>query len=120
MRGKMKTFYKLMLPYKTAQGKQIRGFHTDSGRTTRHSLELKDGQVKTDKRKYLFILRVIKLWNSLPKEVVETKNLTRLIKRLDIISISWISRVIIIKENKTSGRDIKPSASGFKLISDNQ
>jgi len=31
MRGKIKTFYKLML-YKTAQGKQITGFHSDSGR----------------------------------------------------------------------------------------
>lgn len=55
----------------------------------------------------------------MPKEVVETENLTRFIKRLDIISISWISRVIIIKENKTFGKDIKPSASGLKLISDN-
>lgn len=32
MRGKMKTFYKLMLSYKAAQGKQIRGFHSVSGR----------------------------------------------------------------------------------------
>lgn len=89
------------------------------GKTTRHSLKLNGGQVKTDKRKYLFILRVIKLWNSLPKEVVETKSFTRFIKRLDNISISWIPRVIIIKENKTFGRYIKPSASGLKLVSHN-
>lgn len=63
-----------MLSCKAAKGKETGASTlTLKGRTARHSLKLKGGQVKTDRRKYLFILRVIKLWNSLPKEVVETK-----------------------------------------------
>lgn len=38
-------------------------------------MKLKGRKFKTDARKYFFTPGVIKLWNSLPQEVVEVKNL---------------------------------------------
>lgn len=52
-------------------------------RTKGKSIKLNSGKFKTGKKKYLF-KHEIKLWNSLPQEAVETKNLTRFKMELDI------------------------------------
>lgn len=48
------------------------------------SVKLKGGKIKTDQRRYIFIQRVIRLWNSLPQEVVEAKNIARFKEGLNV------------------------------------
>ncbi|RMC11207.1 hypothetical protein DUI87_12122 [Hirundo rustica rustica] len=49
-----------------------------------HSLRLRQGKYKLDIRKNFFTERVIKYWNSLPGEVVESPSLGVFRKRLDV------------------------------------
>ena len=51
--------------------------------TRGHYLKLKKQQIKLDKRKYCFSVRITKLWNSLPSDVVSAENLVQFERRLD-------------------------------------
>ena len=53
-------------------------------RTRGHTLKLRAGRVRTDKRKYIcFYQRVVSLWNSLPQEVVMASGLDAFQRGLD-------------------------------------
>ena len=52
-------------------------------RTRGHTLKLRAGRVRTDKRKYFFTKRVVSLWNSLPQDVVMASGLDAFKRGLD-------------------------------------
>lgn len=59
-------------------------FLSHNARARGHTMNLKGGKFKTNRRKYLFPLHVIRLWNSLPQKIIVAKNLARFKKALDI------------------------------------
>ena len=52
-------------------------------RTRGHALKLKMNRSRTSLRKHFFTQRVVKEWNNLPREVIESVNTTTIKSRLD-------------------------------------
>lgn len=46
-------------------------------------MKLSGSRFKTNKRKYSFTKHIIKLWNSLPQDAIEAKNINEFKKCLD-------------------------------------
>ena len=85
--------------------------HTGSDNTRGHSLKLSVQRSRLDLRKNFFNLRVVRIWNSLPQDVVNSTSVTMFKRRLDKHCMEWIwalkashTKLIIIKVNVKEGQ----------------
>ena len=84
LRGDMITVYKIMkgLYHKECCPK-LTTLAERTGRTGRHPLQLYQERSNLDLRKFTFTQRVSSAWNTLPKHVVESKNVNEFKTRID-------------------------------------
>lgn len=66
-----------------------------SDRTQVKGLKLCRGRIRLNNKKYLFTGKVIKHWNRLPREAVESLSLELFRRCVDVVLGTWFSGVLI-------------------------
>jgi hypothetical protein len=82
------------------------------------SLKLYPQRARTQLRKYLFAMKVVKYWNSLPEKIVTSKTLNTFKNRLDK---NWEDQNFVYEDFKADikleGRDVDFNMSGEEIES---
>ena len=104
IRGDLVETYKILTGKVNVDSDNFFCLHTNSHNTRGHSLKLSGQRSRLDVRKNFFSLKVVRIWNSLPQDVVNSTSVTMFKRRLDKCCTDWIralkappTKLIIIK-----------------------
>ena len=90
IRGDLIETYKILTGKVNVASDNFFRLHTNSHNTRGHSLKLSVQRSRLDVRKNFFSLRVVRIWNGLPQDVVNSTSVTMFKKRLDKSRTDWI------------------------------
>jgi len=90
IRGDLIEIYKILTRKVNVASDNFFCLHTNSHNTRGHSLKLSVQRSRLDVRKNFFSLRVVRIWNTLPQDVVDSTSVTVFKRRLDKCRTDWI------------------------------
>jgi len=104
IRGDLIETYKILTRKINVPSDNFFRLHTGSHNTRGHSLKLSVQRSRLDLRKNFFSLRVVRIWNSLPQDVVNSTSVMMFKRGLDKHCMEWIwalkaspTKLIIVK-----------------------
>jgi len=90
--------YKIIYGYVDLQFAEFFKFSTNAHGTRSNCLKLEIECIKNNKRKFFFSARVVRFWNSLPREVVMSKSLNEFKSCLSKSGVELILREFMVQK----------------------